>query len=222
MAGEDPLGKAWREATVVGLVGNAATVSLANPEASEFYHPIDDEHMNLAVMIVRVDGDPSSMIGVLAGAARAVDPRVSISARVLRDAFDVKLRLPRQMTTIVWALGALALALAAVGLAGLVVFTVSQRAREIGIRLALGARPRDVIDAVLSQFRQPVLWGLAGGFLSAAVLSKVLASELFGLSPFDPVAIFRGGPVHHGRRRGDRRTVAPRARSDPISALKCE
>jgi predicted permease len=221
--GEDPLGKAWDEATIVGVVGNASTVSLGSPDASEVYHPIDDEHMPRAVMIVRVDGDPSAMTGVLVGAARAVDPRVSISAGVLRQAFDVKLRTPQRVSTIVWALGALALALAAVGLGGLVVFTVTQRTREIGIRMALGARPRDVIDGVLRQFRKPIAWGLAGGFLIAAGLSRVLHRELFGLSPFDPVsylfaaalftmvaALATAGPL--------RRAL----RIDPIAALKCE
>ena len=67
--GEDPLGKAWDEATVVGVVGNAPTVSLANPEASEFYHPIDDEHVAHAVMIVRVDGYSAPMTGVLVAVA---------------------------------------------------------------------------------------------------------------------------------------------------------
>ena len=117
------------------------------------------------------------------------------------------------MSVIVWALGALALALAAGGLAGLVVLTVSQRAREIGIRIALGARPRDVIDAVLGQFRKPLLWGLAGGFLIAAVLSKVLAKELFGLSPFTRELPRRRGPVYDSRRRGDRGAAAPRDQS---------
>jgi putative ABC transport system permease protein len=163
------------------------------------------------------------MTGVLVGAARAVDPRVSISAGVLRQAFDVKLRMPQQMTKIVWALGALALALAAVGLGGLVVFTVSQRAREIGIRMALGARPRDVINGVLQQFRRPIAGGLASGLLIAAGLSRVLQRELFGLSPFDPVsyvsaaalftivaAVATAGPL--------RRAL----KVDPISALKYE
>jgi ABC-type antimicrobial peptide transport system permease subunit len=221
--GEEPLGKTWDEATVVGVVGNASTVSLASPEASEFYRPIDDEHMPGAVMIVRVDGDPSSMTGVLVGAARGIDPRVAVSAGVLRQAFEVKLRTPQRVSTIVWGLGALALGLAAVGLGGLVVFTVSQHTREIGIRMALGARPRDVIDGVLRQFRKPIAWGLAGGFLIAAGLSRVLHRELFGLSPFDPVsyvfaaalftivaAVATAGPL--------RRAL----RVDPIAALKCE
>jgi predicted permease len=221
--GEDPLGKAWDEATVVGVVGNASTVSLADPEASEFYHPIDDGHMHRAVMIVRVDADPSSMTGILAGAARSIDPRVSVSAGVLREAFDVKLRVPRRMTVVVRALGALALALAAVGLAGLVVFTVSQRAREIGIRIALGARPKDVIHGVLRQFRQPVAYGLVIGFLAAATLSRVLEQELFGLSPFDPVSYLSAAVLFTAV--AALATAGPLRRAlkvDPITALKCD
>ena len=184
---------------------------------------MDDEHVHRAVMIVRVDGDPSAIVGILAGAARDIDPRVSIAIGLLRDAFDVKLRLPQRMSVIVWVLGALALALAAGGLAGLVVLTVSQRAREIGIRIALGARPRDVIAAVLSQFRKPILWGLAGGFLIAAVLSKVLAGELFGLSPFDPVSYLAAAVLF--TTVAVAATAGPLRRAikvDPISALKCE
>jgi predicted permease len=221
--GEDPLGKAWDEATVVGVVGNASTVSLADPEASEFYHPIDDGHMHRAVMIVRVDADPSSMTGILAGAARSIDPRVSVSAGVLREAFDVKLRVPRRMTIVVRALGALALALAAVGLAGLVVFTVSQRAREIGIRIALGARPKDVIHGVLRQFRKPVAYGLVIGFLAAATLSRVLEQELFGLSPFDPVSYLSAAVLFTAV--AALATAGPLRRAlkvDPITALKCD
>ena len=220
---EEPLGKVWDEATVVGVVGNASTVSLASPEASEFYHPIDDEHMPQAVMVVRVDGDPSAMTALLAGAARAVDPRVSISAGVLRQAFEAKLRTPQRVSTIVWGLGALALALAAVGLGGLVVFTVSQHAREIGIRMALGARPRHVIDGVLRQFRKPIAWGLAGGFLLAAGLSRVLHRELFGLSPFDPMSYLFAAVLF--TLVAALATAGPLRRAlkvDPISALKCD
>lgn len=221
--GEEPLGKAWDAATVVGVVGNAPTVSLASPDASEFYHLIDDEHMPRAVMIVRVDGDPSAMTGVLVGVARAIDPRVSISAGVLRQAFDVKLRMPQRMATVVWALGALTLALTAVGLGGLVVFTVSQRRREIGIRMALGARTQDVIAGVLQQFRKPIAWGLAGGFLIAAGLSRVLQKELFGLSPFDPVSYLFAAALF--TLVAAMATAGPLRRAlkvDPISALRCE
>jgi predicted permease len=221
--GQDPLGQTWDGATVVGVVGNAATVSLANPDASEFYHLMDDAHLQRAVMLVRVEGDPSTALDLLISASRTVDPRVSMSAGVLREAFDLKLRMPQRMSIIVSALGGLALALAAVGLAGVVLFTVSQRLREIGIRIALGARPRDVIQAVVQQFRGPIGWGLAAGFTIAAVLSKVLQGELFGLSPLDPVSYFAAGALFVAV--AVIATAGPLRRAlkvDPITALRCD
>ena len=212
--GEEALGKVWDDATVVGVVGNAATVALADPGAAEFYHPMDDEHVPRAVMIVRVDGDPSAIAGILAGAARDIDPRVSIAIGLLRNAFDVKLRMPQRMSVIVWALGALALALAAGGLAGLVVLTVSQRAREIGIRMALGARPRDVIDAVLSQFRKPLLWGLAGGVSDPRGPVEGARGRAVRPQPVRPRELCRRrGAVYDRGRRGDGGTVAARDQS---------
>jgi ABC-type antimicrobial peptide transport system permease subunit len=82
----------------------------------------------------------------------------------------------------------LALALAAIGLAGLLSFSVSQRVREIGIRIALGARSADVVENVLRQFAWPIGCGLAGGLAIAAALSSVLRRELFGLSHLDPIS----------------------------------
>ena len=124
---------------------------------------------------------------------------------------------------IVSALGGLTLALAAVGLAGVVLFTISQRVREIAIRMALGARPRDVIRAVVRQFRGPILWGLATGFLIAALLSKILQGQLFGLSPLDPVSYVSAAALFV--LVAIAATAGPLRRAvkvDPIAALKCD
>ena len=86
------------------------------------------------------------------------------------------------------ALGLVALLLAAVGLAGLVSFTVTQRTREIGIRMALGARPGHVLATVFRQFRGPVLTGLGVGMAGAALISLALRRELYGLSNLDPIS----------------------------------
>jgi ABC-type antimicrobial peptide transport system permease subunit len=204
-------------------VGNAATVALASPEASEFYLPIDHAHLQRAIMLVRVKGDPSSALDVLVTTARTVDPRIAVSAGVLRDAFEARLRTPQRMSMIVSALGGLTLALAAVGLAGVVLFTISQRLREIAIRIALGARPREVIGAVVRQFRSPVLWGLASGSLIAALLSKILQGELFGLSPLDPVSyLFAAALFMLVAALATAWPLRRAVKVDPIAALKCE
>jgi predicted permease len=221
--GEDPLGKIWDRSTVIGVVGSAPTVSLADPSRAEFYHLLDAEHMPRAVLIVRVAGDPSSRTGVVAGAAGAVNPRVPVSVVVLQEAFDATLRRPQQMSVIVSSLSGLTLALAAVGLGGLVIYTVSQRAREIGIRLALGARRRDVIAATVRQFGSPIGWGLASGLLCAAGLSKVLEEQLFGMSPFDPISYLAAAVVFLVVAALASAVPLRRAlKVDPLQTLKCE
>jgi predicted permease len=185
--GEDPLVKGYDGKTVVGVAGNARTLALGDPSATEVYMAMDDEHVARATLIVRVRSDPSRALRAIVAAARSVDPRVAPSTALLRDGFDRRIRDARRMAIIVSVLGVLALALAAIGLAGLLSFSVSQRVREIGIRMALGARPADVVRSVLGQFAWPIGCGLAGGLASAAALSSVLRRELFGLSHLDPV-----------------------------------
>jgi ABC-type antimicrobial peptide transport system permease subunit len=156
--------------------------------ATEVYLPIEDEHVPEAALVVRVKGDPAVALPAIVTAARAVDPRVMPTIGLLRDAFEQRLETPKQMAAVVSAIGMLALSVAAIGLAGLLSFSVSQRVREIGIRMALGARSRDVVQSVLRQFVWPVACGLGGGLLAAALLSAVLKRELFGLSHLDPVS----------------------------------
>jgi predicted permease len=186
--GEDPLGKVYGGTTVVGLAADARTIALGDPSATEMYRPMDDAHLPGAVLVVRVRTDPSGSLPAIVAAARSVDARVAPATALLRDGFDRRLRGARQMALVVWVLGMLALALSAIGLAGLLSFSVSQRAREIGIRMALGARSADVVQSILRQFAWPVGCGLAGGLAAAAALSSVLRRELFGLSHLDPVS----------------------------------
>ena len=221
--GEDPLGKVWDEATVVGIVGNAATVSLANPEASEFYHPIDDEHMPRAVMIVRVDGDPSSMTAVLVGAARSIEPRVSVSAGVLRRGLRGQAAAAAAHDDD--CLGARRTGAGAGGrrarrprgLHGL-----SARTRDWhphGARRAAQGRDRRRPPPVPHTDRIRPCRRL----FAAAVLSRVLQKELFGLSPFDPVSYLAAAALF--TIVAALATAGPLRRAlkvDPIAALKCE
>lgn len=186
--GEDPLGKLYDEKTVVGVAGNARTIHLGDPSSTELYMAMDDEHLARATLVVRVRTDPSRPLAAIVAAARSVDARVAPAAALLRDGFDRRVRGARQTALVVSVLGMLALALAAIGLAGLLSFSVSQRVREIGIRMALGARSTDVVQSVLRQFAWPVGVGLVGGLFAAAALSSVLRRELFGLSHLDPIS----------------------------------
>ena len=85
-------------------------------------------------------------------------------------------------------LGIAALAIACLGIVGLVAYSVSQRTKEIGLRMALGAKPTHVLSVVLQQFNRTVLFGLLAGLGGAAALSQLLRRELYGISNLDPIA----------------------------------
>jgi ABC-type antimicrobial peptide transport system permease subunit len=141
-----------------------------------------------AVLIVRVDGAPQRFMNSIRATLQAEDPRVMPNVISLDDALATKLAGPRQAAQFVSLLGACALLLAVTGFGGMAAFTVSQRLKEIGVRLALGANPRHVVGALIRQFRMPVLLGAMAGSLLATTAGIALARELYGVSSLDPVA----------------------------------
>jgi putative ABC transport system permease protein len=120
-------------------------------------------------------------------------------------------------------LGIFALVLATIGMSGVFGYIVQQRTKEIGIRMALGAGPRQVIALVLSGTSRAVLAGLAAGFLAAAAIARLLTNFLYGVSPFDPRAYAAVALVLTAA--GLAATFLPARRAtkiDPITALRCE
>jgi predicted permease len=221
--GEDPVGKVHDGRTIVGVVGNARTLAIGDPTATEFYMAMDDARAARAVLVIRTRTDPAVALQSIVQTVRSVDSKVMPSVGLLRDAWGERLEGPRQMAVVVSTLGILALFVAAIGLAGLLSFNVSQRAREIGIRMALGAQSRDVVWGVIRQFVLPIGCGLGIGLFFAWALSSALRRELFGLSPVDP-ASYAGAALLFS-------TVAllaaagPLRRAlkvDPIAALRCD
>jgi hypothetical protein len=221
--GEDPLGRTIAEHTVVGVVTDARTLAVGNPAASDMYVPIPDEDLPSAVMIVRVAGDPAAAIGPLTRAVRAVDPRVSPALETLTGALEKKLDASRQLSRVVGVLGTIALWLAAIGIAGLVAYTVTLRRREIGIRLAIGAGRRHVVRAVVGQFGVPLATGLVLGFAIAWGVARVLRGELFGLGALDPISY--GGAAALFVLVAGLAALGPVGRAlriDPVTTLRAE
>ena len=139
-------------------------------------------------MIVRVNGAPRTVAGPLLSLARGAQQTLSPSVVLLPDALERRLESPRQFAVVASTLGGCALLLAVTGLAGMIAFSVSQRVREIGVRIALGARPGDVMRAIARQFATPVVCGAIGGSVVAAGVGTILSRELFGISQLDPLA----------------------------------
>jgi ABC-type antimicrobial peptide transport system permease subunit len=125
---------------------------------------------------------------MLATIARSLDPEVFPDVQILKTAFDRKLQNAGRSALAVSLLGLCALLLACLGIAGLVAYAVSQRVKEIGIRLALGAARGHILALVLRQFSRPVIAGLIAGIAGAAGLSQILRRQLYGISALDPEA----------------------------------
>ena len=185
--GEDAIGQTYEGATIIGITADARTVRLSEQAATECYLAIAPAQMAEAVVVVRAD-DPATAALPIRAALRETDPRLMPSIVLLRDAFQSRLQEPRRVAVIASGIGVCALLLAVTGLAGLVAFTVSQRLREIGVRVALGARPAHVVGAVARQFTTPVLCGAAAGSALAAAAATVLSREMFGVGRLDPIA----------------------------------
>jgi predicted permease len=186
--GQDPIGGSYEDRTIIGVVGDARTVRISEQAAMECYFAIGPREMAEASLVVRVDGSARAAAATIRMTMRAEDGRLTPSVVLLRDALEDKLETPRQVAAMVSALGICALLLAVTGLGGMVAFTVSQRLREIGVRVALGARPSHIVGAIARQFTPAIVCGALAGSLLAAVAATILSRELFGVGRFDPLS----------------------------------
>jgi predicted permease len=221
--GEDPLGKQIDNRTVVGVAGSARQTALQDPDAVEAYFPIDAESLPSMTVVVRTSGPPEGVLLSVAAIARALDPDIFPEVQLLKASFGQKLRQTELIVFSVSLLGFSALLLACVGVVGLVAYSVAQRTKEIGIRMALGASGSRVLSVVLMQLSRPVAIGLLLGIGAAAALSQVLRRELYGISSLDPIAYLAAIGVFVAVVALAALWPASRAlRVDPLHALRCD
>ncbi len=194
--GRPAVGQTFRigddEVRVVGVAGDVRNARLDSLAGFTAYLPEQSMPRSSTALVVRTAGDPARLAGPVRAAVREVFPGqpfrevVPLTAK-LSDAAST----PRLFTALATAFGGLALALAAVGLYGVVSYAVRQREREIGVRVALGAAPARVLALTLRQGMTPVAAGLAVGLVGALVATRVLRAMLFEVSATDP-ATFAG------------------------------
>jgi ABC-type antimicrobial peptide transport system permease subunit len=137
---------------------------------------------------VRTAAAPEGLVRQVASTAKSVDPNTFPEVQLMKSGFRQKLRGAESSALAVSALGFVADLLACLGIVGVVAYAVSQRTREIGIRMALGARPAHILSVVLRQFSRPLAAGLLLGVAAAAALSGLLRGQLYGISNLDPMA----------------------------------
>ena len=175
---------------VVGVARDALALMSPNAESEPLflYAPLPPRLP--ADLLVRTSREAKEMQSPVRSVSRTIDPTVLLRMSFLGDYFEVVAyaKTVRIFAVLAVSLGLLALSLAAVGLYGVMAYSVAQRTREIGIRVALGAQPRDVLGIVFSQGMRLVGIGVALGAAGGAAVSRVLRRLFFGLSPFDPIA----------------------------------
>ncbi len=138
--------------------------------------------------VVRTAGDPSLAAAAVRAAVREVDPALPVfDMQPMSDTVADALARPRFLSILLGAFSAIAVALAAVGIYGVMAYSVSQRTQEIGVRMALGARSSDVMKMVLSQGAKMAGIGISLGLLGAFALTRVMSTLLFEVSVTDPV-----------------------------------
>lgn len=186
---EDPIGKVWTgKDIVVGIVGNTRAMELNNSDATEIYYPASAENFPGMSIMIRTTGAPDALAPTIKAMASEIDPKLFPTITPLKVGFLKSLGQVEQIAAIISALGGIAIFLAVVGLLGLVTYAVSQRTKEIAIRLAVGAGRVEILSVVLRRFAWPVVTGLALGVGMAAAASQVLRRGLYGLSGLDPIS----------------------------------
>jgi predicted permease len=194
--GADPIGRRIRLgkltgdfpwATIVGVVGDVRAYGLHAPPMPEMYWPVAQIRNTPALaMVVRTQGDPGALAGSVRAAIAEIDPAQPIyGLQTLEQLVDASLGQRRFTLTLMIVFGLIALALAAVGIYGVMAYTVAQRTREIGIRVALGAQPAGVVRLVLGEGMKLVALGVAIGTASALAVTRIAASLLYGVSAAD-------------------------------------
>ncbi len=186
--GEDPLGKKFtmgEDYIVIGISGSARQIKLEDSDSVEAYLPIEMADLPAVFVLVRTSAQPEDLVRSAAWAARALDPDIFPEVQLMKSGFRRKVRSAEYSALAVTLLGFIAHLLACLGIVGVVSYAVSQRTKEIGIRMALGAKPSHVLQVVLRQFVWPVAGGLLAGVGAAAALSQLLRGQLYGISHLD-------------------------------------
>ena len=196
--GEDPLGKRIKPGIstdeddpvmreIVGLVADVRNRNLNSDLRPGFFVPQSQVPFSQMAMVVKTDRDPHSLVNAVQNEVQALDKEVPVfRVKTMNEYISATVAAPRFNATLLVIFAAVALVLAAVGIYGVMSYTVAQRTREIGIRMALGARAGDVLRLIVAQGFKLVLLGLGVGLAAAFALTKVISSLLFGVTTKDP------------------------------------
>jgi predicted permease len=179
--------KGASEATIIGVAGDAHSIKVEANDVAELYLPLKLEDFSFVYLVARARTAADRLPPVLREAA-SLDPRVIPTAKAMHEDFDQRMLGPRLASMIAAAIGALTLALACLGIFGVVSYGVALRTKEIGIRVALGARQPALLRSIVRQVLTPVVIGAVIGLVLAVPAGIALQGEPFYLENGDPIA----------------------------------
>jgi predicted permease len=179
-----------RPVEIVGVVNDIRQRAMGTPAEPTFYLHVHQNGRVRMNLMVRTRGEPLAMTGTLREAVWSVDRQQPItSVFTFDDAMNESLARPRLLTVLLGIFGALGLLLGALGLYGVLSYLVNQRQRDIGVRLALGARPGDVLQMVVKRGLTLAAVGVAIGVVGALTLGRFLSGVLYDVQPTDPLTL---------------------------------
>lgn len=225
---EDAVGKRvrlWGETrTIAGIVGDLKDSPGELRAKPGFFFPLAQQAQSSMVLALRTQGDPMSQLAAMRNEIAALDKDLPLSdVKTLDQVANAAVARTRFTMLLLSVFGGVALLLAAIGIYGVMSYSVTQRTHEIGIRVALGAQRRDVISLVARQGMTLALAGLGAGLTAALVLTRVMSSLLFGVSATDPITFVGIAVLLTGVALGACFVPALRAtKMDPMAALRHE
>jgi predicted permease len=227
----DPIGrrfgfesKSANQFEVVGVVSDAQVNSVREPAPAMIFFPLDQAVVDVESLDVHTMGDPAAVAGQVRKVLSEIDPDLPVGKiTTLREQVSSGLGQQRLIARLTTIFGGLALALACLGLYGIMSYTVARRTAELGIRLAIGARRAQILKLVLNQSLFLIGAGLLAGLALSFAGGRAIGSMLFGLSPYDPVVTLAAAVVLTTTAIASSLKPAWRAAHvDPAEALRVE
>ena len=191
---EDPVGRFIQmpafgagRCEIVGVVGDIRQAKLSDDPSPGIYVPYTQEIMPWQTLVVRTKNDPMSIASAIRHEVAALDPEQPV-ARVatLDELMEASTAQPRFRTFLLGSFAGVALLLSAIGIYGVMAYTVSRRTREVGVRMALGARPVDILKLIFGESMTLTLLGVGFGLIGAYAVTRVMKTLLFGVTSTDP------------------------------------
>jgi predicted permease len=173
---------------IVGIARDTRSGWVWEIDQTYLYVPVTPVNHSAEYILVRTKGDPGRVMATVQNEAANIDPHLRVLMERISANLDLQMTPFRGLAIVALILGLMAMLLAAVGLYGVMSFVIARRTREIGIRVALGAQPRDVVRLILNHGMRLVLVGILVGLAGGVLISRLLSAVLVDLSPLDPIA----------------------------------